>query len=148
MHLFRKGAASLAAGLLLVGVTSSPANAVSDSQTRIGVRVADANGSCADGSAENTHVKVCFDPGSDRLYVKDKDTDGRSAYGMFDGGWVGDRDACRNPYGAGTWVMCDYDLQEYIMAKYQGFTQDNEGTFNFERDHTNWDYECTTLGGC
>lgn len=150
MKVFNKAAILTVVGaLLLVGGSASPAYAVADSDVRIGTRVSDANGSCNAGDiAENTHVKVCFGAAEDKLYVMDKDNDGRSAYGRFDTGWVGPAKACRNPYGQGTWVVCDYDLPEYIMAKFQGFTQDNQGFFNPEHDHTGWVYECTTAGGC
>lgn len=138
---------AIAATFVLGGI--SPAHAVSDSDVRLGTLVPDANGSCNPGDvAENSHVKVCFGAPADKLYVLDKAGDGRSAYGRFDTGWVGDEKACRNKHGKGKWVVCDYDLPEYIMAKFQGFTQDNEGFFNREQDHTGWVYECTTNGGC
>ena len=148
MKLRRMGIVAAAAALLLVG-TSTPASAVGDGDVRLGTLVPDANGSCNAGDiAENTHVKVCFGATADKLYVLDKDNDGRSAYGRFDTGWVGYQKACRNKYGQGKWVVCDYDLTEGIMAKFQGFTQDNEGIFNPEHDHTGWIYECTTAGAC
>jgi hypothetical protein len=77
----RKGAVAVAAAaMVVVGGYSVPAHA--STGVRTGVRVADANGSCGAGKvAENGHVKVCFGSTADKLYVYDKDKDGRSAYG-------------------------------------------------------------------
>jgi len=128
----RLAAAVAAAATLVVGMGVSPASA----SVRNGTLVSGPNGACADTSASNSHVTVCYQADGDYLYVKDGEADGRSAYGFFT--WGGDgRDECRNPYGAGTWVRCNYDLVENQRIMYQGYTKDNEGTFNITRDWTN-----------
>jgi hypothetical protein len=139
----RKATVAVAAAAMVVGGYSAPAHA--ETGVRIGVRVSDANGACANKSASNGHVKVCFGAAADKLYVQDRYQDGRSAYGAFG---YGDYATCRNPYGVGTWVVCDYDLPEKTIYKYYGFTQDNEGAYNPMHDITAPAYECTTLGGC
>lgn len=122
--------ASGAAALFIVGLGASPAAA----DIRVGTRVSGPDGACANTSASNSHVTVCFAAYGDYLYVKDGDNDGRSAYGYFT--WPGDRDDCRNPYGVGTWVRCNYDLPENMRISYKGYTRDNEGAINIVRNVT------------
>ena len=60
------------------------------------------DGACGDDdNASNTNVTVRFKAYGDKLYVKDGEADGRSAYGQFDSDYVdangGDTKACRNP---------------------------------------------------
>jgi hypothetical protein len=118
--------------LALAALVGAAAPATAD--IRIGTQVSGSAGACADTSASNGHVTVCYQADGDYLYVKDGDSDGRSAYGYFT--WPGDRDTCRNPYGYGTWVRCNYDLPEGMRIMYQGYTQDNGGLFDPKHDWT------------
>ncbi len=128
--MFRTLAVTGAAATLVLTAGISPASAA----VRIGTQVSGPNGACADTSASNSHVKVCYQATGDYLYVKDDAKDGRSAYGSFT--WPDNKDTCRNPYGNGTWVRCNYDLPENMRIMYLGYTQDNEGTFNPIHDKT------------
>jgi len=125
MKLMTRRAAGIAGTVvLLAGIGATPAYAADG---RAGTKVSDPNGACADNSVGNTHVQVCYLDYGDKLYVKDKEADGRSAYGYIT--WP-DKEPCRNSYGAGTWVMCNYDIPEDMRILYKGYTQDNEGYFN------------------
>lgn len=113
---------------------------------KIGTRVSGPNGSCADGKkASNDHVVVCFKEYGDKLYVKDAKKDGRSAYGEFDEHYTtfngGDYKSCRNPYGVGTWAVCDYAIAENTRVKFFGYTRDNEGAGNIVRDATSFVFD-------
>lgn len=132
MKLVSMGASVAAAAVMVVALGAAPASAA----VRVGTLVSGPNGACADTSASNSHVTVCYQADGDYLYVKDGDNDGRSAYGYFTWGGEG-RDECRNPYGQGTWVRCNYDLVEGWRIMYQGYTQDNQGAINIKRDWTN-----------
>jgi hypothetical protein len=123
---FRITASALAAAALAIGVGAAPASAADG--VREGVKVAGPDGACSNAQASNTYVTVCYQANGDYLYVKDGEADGKSAYGYFT--WPGDKDHCRNSYGAGTWVRCNYDLPEDMRIMYEGYTQDNEGFFN------------------
>lgn len=143
--MLRTGITGALAGLAMLCVTAAPAHAIGDSQVKTGTKVSGPDGACGDDdNASNTNVTVCFKAYGDKLYVKDGEADGRSAYGQFDSDYVywngGDTKACRNPYGAGTWVVCDYAIVEGTSVKFRGFTQDNEGTINLERNEV-WGYD-------
>lgn len=133
--------------MLSVGI-AAPAHAVGSGEVREGTLVSGPGASCNDtaDNADNSYVKVCFEPDGDYLYVRDDEQDGRSAYGRFDSGWEPGRDACRNKHGIGTWVRCNYDITEGRPAKFQGFTQDNAGWLNPERNHTAWAYDMNVNG--
>lgn len=129
MKLRRLAAAALTA-LVLTTLAAAPASAAD----RTGTRVSGPSGACSNAQASNTNVTVCYQAAGDYLYVKDGEADGRSAYGYFH---TFSRDHCRNPYGAGTWVRCNYDLPEDFRIIYQGYTKDNEGAINIKRNFTN-----------
>lgn len=130
-------AALVATGLMAIG---APTTAVAADDVKIGTRVAGPNGACADGqNANNSHVRVCFKAYGEKLYVKDKAQDGRSAYGRYE--YPYNLKTCRNRSGNGTWVVCDYSIPEGRQVKFRGYTRDNEGTFNWIRDRTSWAYD-------
>lgn len=117
-------------------VMAAPAHAIGDSQVKTGTKVSGPDGACGDNdNASNTNVTVCFKAYGDKLYVKDGEADGRSAYGQFDSDYVywngGDTKACRNPYGAGTWVVCDYAIVE-------GTSVSSAGSRRTTRERSTW----------
>jgi hypothetical protein len=123
-------AMTAATGVLLAASVAAPAQA----DDRLGTRVSGPEGSCANKSIENAHVKVCFAAFGEWLYVQDKAADGRSAYGQILVPEV--KDPCRNKFGAGTWAKCNYSVPEYLFVMYQGYTQDNGGLFDPKHDIT------------
>ncbi|MGH3648117.1 MAG: hypothetical protein ACRDTM_13210 [Micromonosporaceae bacterium] len=65
----------------------------------------------------DTHVKMCIKFVGDYVYVKDKYSDGRSAVGEVHGPentypWDMVQRLCRNRYGTGTWVKCNFNWPE------------------------------------
>lgn len=139
--------AASAAALALVGTQATAAQALPQ-QIKIGTRVSGPDGACADGdNAANDHVRVCFKAHGDKLYVQDRAQDGRSAFGWFNAAETafagGDTAACRNPYGKGTWVVCDYSILEHTRVKFMAFTHDMDGGVGdnpaaFSKDETGW----------
>ena len=127
----RRVTLSLIVAALAVGV--APATASAD-EIVIGEKVGSAGDACDGNNAANGHVKVCFQPDGEWLYVRDAAADGRSAYGLV---WGRDR-VCRNPHGEGTWARCNYSFREGNSVKFKGYTRDNEGAINLFRDHTAW----------
>lgn len=113
-----------------VVATVSPAQAAESFQ--VGTLVAGPDGACQQYMAANNHVKVCFDPYGEKLYVQDRAQDGRSAIGELAFSTMG----CRNKFGEGTWVRCDYDIPEGWHTTMIGSTRDFEGTFNWTQDIT------------
>ncbi|PTL54864.1 hypothetical protein [Paraconexibacter algicola] len=121
---------TLAVGLVPVSVASAE-------EVQIGQKVKGPGKTCAGNVAENDNVKVCFRRDGEYLYVQDKAADGRSAYGQ-----LADRDRhCRNPYGKGTWVRCDYSYREGSTVAFRGYTRDNEGSINIMRNETRYTSE-------
>lgn len=94
--------------------------------------------------SRNSYVGVCFDPSGDKLYVQDREADGRSAYGYFNDSRIS-AEACRNSRGNGNWVVCSYGTQvpEGIAAYFVGYTKDNEGILNPWRNIAPQAVECT-----
>ena len=119
--------------LAALALAAAPSAASADG-VDIGQKVRGPGNACQGNSVGNDSVKVCFQPDGEYLYVKDKDADGRSAYGDMMSGY----DDCRNPYGKGTWVRCNYAFREGTPVGFRGFTKDNEGRINWTRDETEW----------
>lgn len=110
-----------------------PAGASAE-EIEIGQKVPGPGSACKGNNAVNDSVKVCFQPGGEWLYVKDKDADGRSAFGE-----IANRDRrCRNPYGKGTWVRCNYSYPDGHTVTFRGYTRDNEGAINIMRNETRY----------
>ena len=82
---------SLIVAALVVGAAPATASA---QEIVIGEKVSGPGTACDGNNASNGHVKVCFQPGGEWLYVKDVDDDGRSAYRinlmMDDTRWTSD----------------------------------------------------------
>jgi hypothetical protein len=62
-----------------------------------------------DGSHPN--AAVCIKRDGDVVFVRDTDSDGRSALGQI-GFTVANIYVCRNAHGAGTWARCDFQWPE------------------------------------
>jgi len=121
---------SLVLAALVVGVAPATASA----EIVIGDRVGSPGDACDGNNAENDNVKVCFQQDGEWLFVKDVAADGRSAYGEIE-----NRDRiCRNLYGQGTWVRCNYSFREGSAVTFRGYTKDNEGSANLIRNLTTW----------
>ncbi|MEO6500909.1 MAG: hypothetical protein ABIQ09_03255 [Jatrophihabitantaceae bacterium] len=108
----------------------APAQAAESFQ--VGTLVSGPDGACTKYMAANTHVKVCFAAYGEKLYVQDRAADGRSAIGELTFSTVG----CRNKYGSGTWVRCDYNIPEGWHTTMIGSTRDFEGIINRTFDVT------------
>jgi hypothetical protein len=125
----RRLSLSLVVAALAVGAAPSAASA---DVFVIGEKVSGPGTACNGNNASNDHVKVCFQPDGEWLYVKDANADGRSAVGQISG-----RDRiCRNPNGVGTWVRCNYSFREGSVVTFRGYTRDTEGLVNWDRDET------------
>jgi len=62
-------------------------------------------------------VRACWQPSGDFWYVADIRADGRSAGAVWEDAYPGGdflrrQGICRNPYGYGTWAMCNKDYVE------------------------------------
>lgn len=123
--------ASLVAAVAAAGLTVPAAASAGET---IGKKVRGPAGACKDNWVTNDNVQVCFHPRGEYLFVKDKASDGRSAYGEI----TSRDDVCRNPYGAGTWVRCNYSFREGSPVTFRGYTQDNEGSINWKRNETTY----------
>lgn len=117
-----------------VVVAGSLAPATSASAETLGTVVKGPGTACANSSAWNTHVKVCYQTDGDYLYVYDGAADGRSAWGTIRSP---ERRQCRNAAGNGTWVRCNFNLEkDGSRLLFVGHTRDNEGIFNPDRNVT------------
>lgn len=94
-------------------------------------------------SMENGHVKICFEKYGDKVWIKDKSVDGRSAMGELYVTLDNRHEKCRNSSGAGRWGYCNYNFGEGHAVSFEGYTLDHEGAINIERDHTGWKSECS-----
>jgi hypothetical protein len=120
---------ALVLAVLMAGAT--PAAAFAE-EIVTGEKVKGPGTACEGNNASNDHVKVCFQPDGEWIYVRDQDSDGRSAYGQVFG-----RDRhCRNPHGNGTWARCNYSFREGSGVTFRGYTKDNGGWPNPKRDET------------
>lgn len=127
----------LAIGLVTAAASLGVAPAASAEEIVIGKKVKGPAGACQGNHVENDNVKVCFHPDGEWLYVKDVAKDGRSAYGQ-----IASRDRhCRNPYGRGTWVKCNYSFREGTPVSFRGYTRDNEGRVNLMRNETPYNHK-------
>lgn len=124
--------AIVACGVVGFSVIAPVAPAQAAESWQVGTVVPGPDGACQKYMAANSHVKVCFAPLGEKLYVQDRASDGRSAIGELEFSSVG----CRNKFGEGTWVRCDYEIPEGWHTTMIGATRDFEGTFNFTRDVT------------
>lgn len=124
----RLAAVPLAAALALA-LTAGPAAA---EQIEVGKKVRGPGHACKGNHASNDHVTVCFASKGEWLYVKDGEADGRSAYGQI----IGRDRHCRNPYGAGTWVRCNYSFREGSVVTFRGYTRDSGAWPNPMRNET------------
>lgn len=125
---------NLARALVLAALVAgaAPAAASADEVVVTGEKVRGPGTACEGNNASNDHVKVCFQPDGEWIYVRDQDSDGRSAYGQVAG-----RDRhCRNPYGDGTWVRCNYSFREGTGVSFRGYTKDNGSWPNPKRNET------------
>src|SRR5687768_14066345 len=130
MRKTRNLASALALAALVAGAV--PAAASADEVVVTGDKVKGPGTACEGNNVSNGHVKVCFQPDGEWIYVRDQDSDGRSAYGQVSG-----RDRhCRNPYGDGTWARCNYSFREGSGVTFRGYTKDNGGWPNPKRDET------------
>lgn len=118
--------------LVAVAAAGLTAPSAASAGETIGQKVRGPQGACKDNWVSNDSVRVCFHPRGEHLYVQDRDADGRSAYGEI----TSRDDVCRNPYGAGTWVRCNYSFREGTNVFFRGYTQDNEGRINWKRNET------------
>lgn len=133
MSVLKKSARRIIAACAVAGLSvavAAPAQAAES--FKVGTLVSGANGACQKYMAANNHVKVCFEPYGEKLYVQDRAKDGRSAIGELYFSSVG----CRNKFGVDTWVVCDYDIPEGWHTTMVGSTRDFEGTFNWTHDIT------------
>ena len=125
---------SLIVAALAVG--AAPATASADIIVA-GEKVSGPGSACDGNNASNEHVKVCFQPDGEWLYVRDSAADGRSAFGQISG-----RDrVCRNSHGSGTWARCNYSFREGSAVTFRGYTRDGEGIVNWMRDETAWNMD-------
>lgn len=130
MKIMRTAAAGCLASALAITMVASPADAAE--KYKLGTKISGPGSNCNKYMAANTHVKVCWQPDGEKLYVYDGSADGRSAVGETDWSLTG----CRNKYGKGTWVVCDYDFVEGHKTDMRGFTRDFEGLTNWVHDIT------------
>ncbi len=121
----------LIAAAVAVGAAPGVASA---EEIEIGQKVRGPADACTGNDVSNDNVRVCFRSDGEWLYVQDREADGRSAYGQ-----IANRDRhCRNPYGQGTWVRCNYSFREGSPVSFRGYTRDNEGRINLMRNETIW----------
>lgn len=106
----------------------------------------DSHGCDGGEESNNTYVHVCFKRYGDKLYVRDDESNGRSAVGEIDfedaGTWY--TYTCRNQYShdSGIWVYCRFpDADENTLVFYRGFDR-KSGTSDSHT--TNWVAETTT----
>ncbi|WP_340681762.1 hypothetical protein LCL61_23845 [Amycolatopsis coloradensis] len=107
---------------------------------------ADSHGCSGDEKSNNTYVHVCFVRDGDKIFVKDDQTNSRSAVGALnfkDGGTWKTR-GCLNPHShaSGIWVYCSFsEADENTTARYQGFDVNDSGVADH---HTAWHHESTS----
>lgn len=137
------------AGLAALGSMAAPTTAAATEV--VGTKVsapADLSefGCDGDHTVANSHVKVCFKPSGDKVYVKDGSADGRSGMAELNVMSTGRNTVCRNKHGAGSWAYCDFNFIEHRAVSFRGYTLDHEGLINVEHDHTAWTTECSGEG--
>ncbi|MFC5727981.1 MULTISPECIES: hypothetical protein [Nocardioides] len=66
-------------------------------------------------TGDDNWVRSCFVQDTDNFWVRDTETDGRSAV-VFWSTRTGQSGSCRNAHGAGTWHMCAYDFPEFTSG--------------------------------
>lgn len=87
---------------------------------------------CAgDTPARNTWVTVCVE--GRRIWVKDGEADGQSAFGDYINPSTSNFPACKNSLGAGKWGYCSYSrIGNNQMVHYEAWTRRGGGT---EKNH-------------
>ncbi|OQO92333.1 hypothetical protein B1813_08930 [Saccharomonospora piscinae] len=86
----------------------------------------------------NATVQVCFQPYGDKIYLKDKLADGRSAVAVWENQIVSGNlyrhGECRNTRGAGTWVVCNKNYYEGSILLIKAGTRDLSGDGSYSAE--------------
>lgn len=85
----------------------------------------------ADTPARNTWVTVCVE--GRRIWVKDNEADGQSAFGDYIHPNTSNFPACKNSLGAGRWGYCSYSrIGNNQLVHYEAWTRRGGGN---EKNH-------------
>lgn len=106
---------------------------------------ADSHGCSGNEVSNNSYVHVCFVRDGDKLYVRDDESNGRSAVGQIDFYDAGSRyyGYCLNPnsHASGIWVYCSFsEADENTTAFYRGYDTKDDSVGHF----TAWQSESTS----
>lgn len=126
-------------------VIGQPASAAEAAALDVSIQ-ADSHGCSGDEKSNNTYVHVCFVRDGDKIFVKDDQTNSRSAVGVlrFKDGDAWKALGCRNPFthASGKWAYCSFSqADENTTAYYQGFDVNDDGVADH---HTDWESESTS----
>jgi hypothetical protein len=132
------------AGVRQIVKVARPASAADAAQLDLSVQ-ADSHGCSGDEVSNNSYVHVCFVRDGDTLWVRDDETNGRSAVGQIDYYDAGSRyyGYCVNPYShdSGIWVYCSFpEADENTTAYYRGYDTADGTAAHF----TSWQAESTS----
>lgn len=72
-------------------------------------------------TAQNTYVRVCFVPKTNRVYIQDREADGRAAIGRTHGLFNGHMKNCTWSGGNGTWGSCLTAVPEGGVVYQRGY---------------------------
>lgn len=93
-----------------------PQNSYPPLETNVGKKVSKPDIDASNCWALPYKATACYKSHGDYIYVSDMKSDGRSAIAAFEDmtseNVMYRQGVCRNPYGKGTWVRCNYEFRE------------------------------------
>ncbi len=131
-------------GVRSVVKIAQSASAAEAAQLDLAVQ-ADSHGCSGNEASNNSYVHVCFVRNGDKIWVRDDESNGRSAVGQLDFYDAGSRyyGYCLNPnsHASGIWVYCSFsEADENTTAYYRGYDTVGDSVGHF----TSWQAESTS----